>query len=181
MLETIETERLVLRAPTLEDLDSFYEYAQKPNIGLTAGWLPHESKEESLIILNDFINKEDVWAITIKPSNKMVGTIGLKVRDFEEAVNGICELGYAIDDIYWNQGYTSEATKAIIAHAFNVYEVEKIIAGHSINNIASQRIILKNGFKFSHIDNSRSFANTSIKEVYTYELINPTKKEHNNE
>lgn len=176
MVKKIETERLILRAPKMSDSKDFYQYAKKPNIGLTAGWLPHEFEEESRFILSDFIKKEDVWVITIKPSDKMVGSIGLKVRDFEEAINGICELGYALDDTYWNKGYVSEATKALIEYAFKVYEVKKIIAGHSLGNIGSQKIILKNNFKFTHIDTSRTFANPSIKEVYMYELVNPKEK-----
>lgn len=173
MLDTIETERLILREPRLSDAKDFYAYAKKSTIGYSAGWLPHVSLKESTEVLKDFIQKEDVWAITIKPNDIMVGSIGLKVRDFEEAINRICEIGYAIDDTFWNKGYVSEAVKSVINKAFNDYELAKILAGHDINNKASQKIILKNGFKFTHIDTTRIFANEDIKEVYMYELVNP--------
>lgn len=173
MVEKIETERLILRAPKKTDAKAFYNYAKKSTIGPLAGWLPHESITHSKIILNDFIKTEDVWVINIKPSNQMVGSISLKFRNIEEAIKGICEIGYALDDTYWNQGYISEAVTAILDVAFNKYDVKKVIAGHDISNKASQRVILKHGFKFTHIDTSRVFSNPDIHEVYMYELNNP--------
>ena len=53
----LKTERFIFRAWTLEDLDDFYEYAKVDGVGQMAGWLPHENKEKSLMILNMFIEK----------------------------------------------------------------------------------------------------------------------------
>ena len=51
----LKTERLVLRPWGKEDLDDFYEYAKVDGVGQMAGWLPHENREKSLMILNMFI------------------------------------------------------------------------------------------------------------------------------
>ena len=57
----LETERLVLRPFVLSDLDDFYEYAKVDGVGQMAGWLPHENKDKSLMILNMFIEeKKDI-------------------------------------------------------------------------------------------------------------------------
>lgn len=181
MLTKIETERLILRSPRITDLEDFYNYAKKSNIGPSAGWLPHTSLEETKAILNDFIDKEEVWTITIKPNDVMVGTIGLHVRDFFSAINGIAEIGYVLNDEYWNNGYMTEAVRAIIDIAFNEYGFKKLVCGHEKNNIKSQRIILKTGFKFSHIDDTRVFANKDIKEIYMYELESNSKGGTKNE
>ncbi|VEU80741.1 GNAT family N-acetyltransferase [Haploplasma axanthum] len=180
MLKTIETKRLVLRPPRESDLTDFYNYAKKSNIGPNAGWLPHESIEETKEILTSFIQKEEVWVITIKPNDQMIGTISLHCSDFYQAVNGIAEVGYALDDLYWNKGYMTEALEGLIKHAFNDLKLNKLTCGHEKNNLASQRVILKNGFKFKEIDDSRIFANADIKEVYTYELVNENLEENNN-
>ena len=54
----------------------------------------------------------------------------------------------------------------------------KIVCGHTIDNKRSKKIILKNNFKFTHMDDTRIFSVDSIKEVLMYELDNPYKKEH---
>ncbi|MDY0278012.1 MAG: GNAT family N-acetyltransferase [Acholeplasma sp.] len=181
MLKTIETQRLVLRAPNLSDLDDFYHYASKENIGIRAGWLPHESLEESKLNLISLIEKEEVWAITIKPTNQLVGTIGLHIRDFFDAINGIAELGYSLDDKHWNHGYMTEAVKAILNTAFDYYGFKKIVCGHQENNKASQKVILKNGFHFTNIEKNRDYGEFKIKNIYMYELTKDYLKENENE
>jgi len=65
-MPTLETERLILRRFRETDLDDFNEYAKNPNVGPNAGWKPHESKEESMEILKQFIDSKEVWAIVEK-------------------------------------------------------------------------------------------------------------------
>ena len=47
----LKTERLLIRPWRQSDLDDFYSYASVDGVGKMAGWKPHESKEESKIIL----------------------------------------------------------------------------------------------------------------------------------
>ena len=54
----LKTNRLILRPWRLEDVDDFYEYAKVDGVCQMAGWLPHENKEKSLMILNMFIEKK---------------------------------------------------------------------------------------------------------------------------
>ena len=56
----LETERLILRAWEITDLDNFFEYASINGVGEKAGWEHHKSKDESLEILKMFINKKKV-------------------------------------------------------------------------------------------------------------------------
>ena len=71
----LETERLILRPWTREDLDDFYEYA-KVDVGQMAGWCPHKSKEESATILNMFIAEQKTFAVVLKASHKAIGSVG---------------------------------------------------------------------------------------------------------
>ena len=50
----IETERLILRPFLISDIDDLYEYASVSGVGEMAGWKHHESREESMEILNLF-------------------------------------------------------------------------------------------------------------------------------
>ena len=173
MIEKIETKRLILRAPTIEDLNDFYNFAKKLSIGPNAGWIPHDSIEDSKEMLNVFIKSEDVWAITIKPNNIMVGTIGLHIDPTINAKNAVGEIGFALDDCYWNKGYMTEALSAVIDKAFNKYGFKKLMCGHLASNIASQKVIIKNNFKFSHIEKNKYSEINNDDDVYMYELLNP--------
>ena len=56
----LETERLILRALEIADLDNFFEYASVNGVGEKAGWEHHKSKDESLEILKMFIDEKKV-------------------------------------------------------------------------------------------------------------------------
>ena len=56
----LETERLILRAWEITDLDNFFEYASVNGVGEKAGWEHHKSKDESLEILKMFIDEKKV-------------------------------------------------------------------------------------------------------------------------
>lgn len=77
----LTTDRLLLRPVVAEDAEDFYEYSRNANVGLNAGWKPHESIEETRLIMEQvFMNREAVFGIVVKESGKLIGTIGL-VKD----------------------------------------------------------------------------------------------------
>ena len=79
-METIFTDRLILRPWSLNDSSDLYEYAQSELVGPNAGWKPHKSEEESKEIINMFITNNDSYAIVLKEENKVIGGIGLHNR-----------------------------------------------------------------------------------------------------
>ena len=66
----LETDRLILRAWKITDLDDFFEYASINGVGEKAGWEHHKSKDESLEILKMFIDEKKVFAIVLKENQK---------------------------------------------------------------------------------------------------------------
>ena len=56
----LETERLILRPWTQEDLQDFYEYASVDGVGQMAGWQPHENMGKSQEILNSFMEQSSM-------------------------------------------------------------------------------------------------------------------------
>ena len=82
MLPTIETERLILRNIQKEDAFDMYEYARTTLVGPKAGWAPHNSVYETTAVISLFIQQAQrtglgVYAIILKETNKMIGTIEL--------------------------------------------------------------------------------------------------------
>ena len=146
-MKTIETERLILRGWQLDDLDDFYEYAKSPNVGPMAGWEPHSSKEVSINILKSFIEKDEVWAITLKESDKAIGSIGIHPE--ENKGNYYAKsIGFVLSENYWNKGYMTEAVKRVIQYAFDEMNLDMLTVFHFPHNLRSKNVILKCGFEY---------------------------------
>ena len=151
-MNTLVTKRLILRPLRLTDLAAFYAYAKKPNIGPMAGWAPHQSPAESLKILKMMIAEKEVWGITIKPNDEIVGTIGLHERNLAHMIHRAKEIGYALDDLYWGQGLMVEAVYKVLEYGFKTLELDEITCGHAVTNLRSKRVIEKTGFTYSHME-----------------------------
>ena len=66
----LETDRLILRALEITDLDDFFEYASINGVGEKAGWEHHKSKDESLEILKMFIDEKKSFCYCSKRKSK---------------------------------------------------------------------------------------------------------------
>ena len=146
-MQTLETDRLLLRSWEPGDLDDFYAYAKDPDIGPNAGWKPHENPEESLKILESFMAKKEVWAVVLRASGRVVGSVGLhpeRRRGDEHARM----LGYVLAKPLWGQGLMTEAARAVIRHAFEIERISLLSCCHFTSNVRSKRVIEKCGFRY---------------------------------
>lgn len=143
----IETNRLIIRKFSLDDVTDFYEYAKVEGVGEQAGWKHHTSISESSIILQEFVNEEFEFAVVLKANNKVIGSIGLhEVKNDNNLKQK--EIGYVISKDYWHQGIGSEATQAVIRYCFEELKLDLLWCCHFDYNEASKRLILKNGFRY---------------------------------
>ena len=149
MIKEIRTKRLLLRALRVSDYKRLYAYAKKPHIGPMAGWDPHTSSDQSLMILKQMIDQKDVWAITPKgEENHLIGTIGLHYRKVGQQYGYAHEIGYVLDDAYWRKGLMSEAVTAVIKYAFNQLQISRVYGKTYPYNYASQRVLEKANFVY---------------------------------
>ncbi|MCF1285164.1 GNAT family N-acetyltransferase [Streptococcus sinensis] len=99
-------------------------------------------------LLTEQMNR-DVYMHLIRDSQgMMVGRINLSVLESDRKT---AELGYRIGENVTNLGYASEGVKLVLDKAFTIYGLNRIIAGTAMDNLASKRVLLKNGFTFSRI------------------------------
>lgn len=144
---TIETQRLILRPWRESDADDLYEYAKDPRVGPAAGWNVHTSPEMSLEIIRTVLSEDGTFAVTIKGSDKPVGSIGAfksRMTDKPDAL----EIGYWIAVPFWGSGYIPEATKRMIDWCFAERGAETVWCGHYEGNDKSRRVVEKCGFKY---------------------------------
>ena len=150
-METIKTERLILRELKIDDLDNFYEYAKNPNVTSMLGWEPHSNKEISLEFLKSFVENNEVWAIVLNETEKVIGHLKIYPDEnrgrFSER-NSAKLITYALSEDYWGKGYMTEALKHIVKYAFDEMNVELLTAFHFPHNIRSKRVIEKCGFQY---------------------------------
>lgn len=144
----LQTARLIIRPLQINDLDDVFNYSCTPNVGLNAGWKPHESKEETLEIMNEiFLNKKTVWGIEIKESSKIIGSIGL-IDDPKRQYDMVKMIGYAIGEAYWGKGFMTEAAHKVIQYGFEELNLFAISAYCFPTNERSKKIIKKFNFDY---------------------------------
>ena len=71
-MNSMETERLILRPWRATDLDDLYEYSADERVGPMAGWKPHISSEEAQKALDEYVSQANHWAIVLKAENKVI-------------------------------------------------------------------------------------------------------------
>ena len=149
----METKRLNLRPWRESDAEALFKYASDPDVGPRAGWPPHKSVEESLEIIRTVFSGEGMWAVVLKETSEVIGSIGYLPAgssnlDIEE---GQCEIGYWIAKPYWNQGICTEALQAVIDYCFNVKGFSVLWSDYFPENPASGRVMEKCGMKVEGI------------------------------
>lgn len=148
MIKDLSIDEIILRTPRITDLHAFNYYAKKPNIGPNAGWKPHESLKESEQFLKMFIIQKNVWAITLKDCDIMIGSISLNNQEFNFVEGNGIEIGYVLDDTYWQKGYMTKILGRVIKYLFEETDINYISIYHYEDNIGSKRVIEKNNFKY---------------------------------
>ena len=100
-----------------------------------AGWKHHESIEKSQEILSLFIEEDKTFAICLKESGKVIGSLGVEKYGLEDKLtefNGLLgrEIGYVLAKPYWGNGIMVEAVSAVIGYLFNELGLDFLLCGY---------------------------------------------------
>ena len=77
----------------------------------------------------------------------MVGTLGFNNFQKEHRAN----IGYDLQFNFWNKGIITETLREVIKFGFNELEINRIEAEVMQDNIASERVLIKLGFKMEGV------------------------------
>lgn len=150
--EHIETGRLIGRRVQQDDYDHYHRLQNNPEVAKTLGgiptdetirmrvdsavghWAAHEFGEYVLFDKTDL----DSFAGRAFLRHKLI--------DGESAI----ELGYAYMPAFWGQNHGTEVAGVLMQQAFEVLGVDNVLSFTLVTNIASRRVMEKNGFRFSH-------------------------------
>ncbi len=148
----LETERLILRRPTMEDAQwIFDDYAQDPEVTKYMRWRPHESvrttREFLRHVLNEWMReKEFHWVIESKETGEGLGMIGIWLEKEHRA-----QFGYVLSQKHWGKGYATEAARAVVEWAISQPHVYRVWAICDVENRASARVLEKAGLEFEGV------------------------------
>ncbi|MCC7503130.1 MAG: GNAT family N-acetyltransferase [Flavobacteriales bacterium] len=101
------------------------------------------------------------WAIE-RHDGTWIGRCSLRRQANDEVL-----MGYRLLREHWGKGYASEAVRVMLDHAFNVHRLPYVASKVARDNIASQRVVLKNGGRFWKEDACGHFTDAL---VYRFEL-----------
>ena len=87
--------------------------------------------------------KAGVWR-SIWADGQLVGSISVERKD--DGGKAIGEIGYMILTLWWSQGIGTEAVRQISEIAFQELALDQIIGQVFPENVASARVLEKNGF-----------------------------------
>jgi len=141
----------MLRSIKKKDYKDLFDYGRKENVTKTLTWGPMIDVIEAKDSIKEIFLKRPSkgipvgYAIVDLNLNKMIGTIDFHTKDDEK---NIVEIGYALHDDYWNQHIMTKALQIIIEVGFEYYHYDALMIKHLKRNIASQKVILNNGFEF---------------------------------
>jgi ribosomal-protein-alanine N-acetyltransferase len=164
----LETERLTLRrvdkndaSPILElrsDVETM-KYIPRPLLKSTEEALEHIALIDAKIENSEGIN----WAITLKNDSKLIGIIGfyrIKPEHFR------AEIGYMLLPDFSGKGIISEAINEVVNYGFNEMHLHSVEGIIDPNNLASAKVLQKNGFvKEAHLKENEFYEGRFLDNV----------------
>jgi len=170
----LETERLLLRRFVKSDAeDMFGSWCNDPKVTTYMTWQPHGDIAVTRAYLEDILrsyDKEDYyhWAIDLKAAGRVVGSIGVvRHNDAPRSVT----IGYSLGSAWWNQGYMTEALRAVIKFFFEECGMNRVEAMHDPRNPGSGRVMQKAGMIYEGTLRQADWSNQGVGDKACYAIL----------
>lgn len=156
----LETERLILRELTLDDVEFYFHHFNNEEI-IDGSCFPGPKDLETakaeleLFCINPFKEGTGIrWGIVRKGSSGLIGTCGY--YDWSKTSRR-AEIGYDLDPAYWGQGIMTEALMAVIEYGFQEMGLNRIQAIIDSKNKRSINLVQRLDFKKEGVLRQRSY------------------------
>jgi RimJ/RimL family protein N-acetyltransferase len=162
----LETERLMLRRPTLADVKAIAALANDRRIAENTRRLPHPySQDHAVEFVRSTATGRRETVFLIENNFVPIGVAGIDWREPDAP-----ELGYWLGFEHWGQGFGTEAARAVIDYTFEEFAVEHLTSGARVANPSSRNILEKCGFQWSGVELHRFEALGSSTPVDRFRL-----------
>jgi len=165
-------EKIRLRPIEESDMDDLYRWWNDPQF---AGEYISDFPK-SRIEVEELVKGARFFIIESRLEHEKVGFIDyFLVRS--DYLN-LFEIGYRIKPSERNKGYTTEAVRLLVDYLFSTKkEIERIESVTDVENVPSQRVLEKNGFKREGELRKRPFHRGQYRNEYMYSLLREEWKE----
>lgn len=146
----LETERLVLRQMTMDDLDFYFRHFSVEEIVVGSAYpapanLEAARRELQMFIIDLFEKGLGFrWGIIRKGEAKLIGTCGYYAWNKEACK---AEIGYDLEPLFWGQGIMNEALSEMLRFGFEEMNLNRIQVKAAPYNERSIRLIRRLGFR----------------------------------
>ncbi|MEO6490793.1 MAG: GNAT family protein [Ferruginibacter sp.] len=172
---TIETERLLLREVTVNDVAEMYFLRSSRIVTEHFNRAPDASLEETKLKIDQILesqkkNENVFWVIAFRSEpGKMIGNIGYWniVNEHYRA-----EIGYLLNPDHWRKGIMKEALIAVVDHGFNKIKLHSIEANINPDNAASGYLLESCGFVKEAHHKENYYYDGVFYDSIIYSLIN---------
>lgn len=148
-VQLFETERLIVRPLTHEDVPALTEILSDPEVMKYSlrGVCDEEATRQFIDWCLRCYESYGVgpWALVEKGTGTLMGFCGVGpelVDDVEET-----NLGYRLAQQYWNQGFATEAAQGVMRYVFEQKHSESVVVIIEPEHVASVRVTEKSGFR----------------------------------
>ena len=140
----LRTERLILRAPRLEDVQAICKLANNRRIAKQTRRMPfpYGAEDARQWIEGTDSSAETRYLIVCASDDAILGAAGHWIT-----TGGEMEVGYWIGEPYWGRGFATEALRLVIDQIFSDGKPEHILGCCRVANTASRRVLMKCGFQ----------------------------------
>ena len=144
-----ESERLIFRPFTLDDLPMLIEQRSDPDVIRYLGGTKLQNPDALSKRIRFYMSCYEshgfgMCAMIWKPTGEMIGSAGLQPLDGTDEI----EVGYSMIKEYWGKGIGTEAARAWLNHGFRDAGLERIVAVAHTGNRASRHIMEKLGMTY---------------------------------
>lgn len=123
-------------------------------------------------------NGYGLWAVEIKDTKEFIGFIGFLNAVFEAEFTPCVEIGWRLDNRYWNKGYATEGAKECLEYGFSNLNFSKIYSFTAKINNPSENVMKKIGMeKVGEFQHPKVEEGSSLKTHVLYKI---DKKMHEN-
>lgn len=155
MIDVLHTDRLELSPASLADAAELFPHLSNPEISKDMAWSPHRDLAETEAFLESVQRSYHAGTArhwTIRHEGEAVGLFSLIDirRQHRAIIYDRAELAYWLAPAFQRRGIMSEAGAEVIRFAFEDLGLENLIVAHHVGNAASEGLIKRLGFVFSH-------------------------------
>src|SRR5262245_40898695 len=145
----IETQRLILRPLSSNDLDELAAINADPEAMRYIGNGKPQSREQTQIRLDAILVHHEqhhfgLFAMVEKVTDAFVGFCGLQYLDNTSEI----EVGYRLARRFWGRGLATEAARACLHYGFEQLGLERIVAVIQPANLPSKSVVKKIGLNY---------------------------------